>query len=67
MTEPTNRGPVSASAAFDIEFNDTDTASKVNDLIQSGMRFQQALDLLELRPNEHYTVTRTDQGPDAQG
>ena len=66
MTEPTNHGPVSASAAFDIEFNDTDTASKVNDLIQSGMRFQQALDLLELRPNKHFMVTRTDQGVDGR-
>lgn len=66
MTEPTNHGPVSASAAFDIEFNDAETASRVNDLIQGGMRLQQALDFLELRPNKHFMVTRTDQGVDGR-
>lgn len=50
--------------AFDVEFNDSEDARKVHDLMQSGMKFQEAVDHLELRPNMHYTVTRTDAGPD---
>lgn len=53
-------------STFDIEFNDPADASKVHELMQGGLPFQQAVDQLELRPNEHFTVTRTDAGPDGR-
>ena len=57
-------GSVSASAEFEIEFNEHRDARRINELVHGGMRLQQALDFLELRLNEHYTVTRADRGPD---
>ncbi|OBC11420.1 hypothetical protein A5784_35060 [Mycobacterium sp. 852013-50091_SCH5140682] len=58
--------PISSSASFNVEFNDPDDARRVNELMRDGLQFQQAVDQLELRPNEHFTVTRTDLGPDGR-
>lgn len=55
-----------SSASFDVEFNDPDDARRIHELMQAGLRFQQAIDQLELRPYEHFTVTRTDKGPDGR-
>jgi hypothetical protein len=58
--------PISAAASFDVEFNDPDDAPRVHELMNDGMFFQQAIDQLELRPYEHFTVVRTDKGPDGR-
>ncbi|MEW5810239.1 MAG: hypothetical protein AB1925_12375 [Actinomycetota bacterium] len=59
--------PISSGASFDVVFDDLNDARRVAELMDGGLGFQQALDLLELRPNEHFTVTRTDMGPDGRG
>lgn len=57
---------ISASASFDVEFNDPNDTARVHDLMKDGLFFQEAIDRLELRPNEHFTVVRTDKGPDGR-
>lgn len=54
-------------ASHDIEFNDPDDARRVMELMKSGLRFNEAVDQLELRPNAHFTVTRTNAGEDGRG
>ncbi|MCV7174953.1 hypothetical protein [Mycolicibacterium sphagni] len=67
MAEPAPVGkPISSGASFDIEFENARDAARVKDLLDDGMRFQEAIDMLELRPNEHFTVVRTDTGPDGR-
>jgi hypothetical protein len=56
--------PTHSAASFSIEFNEPDDARRVHELMEGGMKFQEAIDYLELRPNEHFVATRTDGGPD---
>ena len=58
--------PISSGASFDVEFNNADDTRRVHKLMRDGLYFQQAIDQLELRPNEHFIVTRTDRGPDCR-
>jgi hypothetical protein len=58
--------PIIDSASFNVEFNDPNDATRVHQLIKDGLFFQEAVDQLELRPNEHFAVVRTDKGPDGR-
>ncbi|OCB56139.1 hypothetical protein A5722_14680 [Mycobacterium vulneris] len=60
-------GPIYATGTFEVEFSDPEDARRVHELMQGGLFFQQAVDQLELRPNVHFSLTRTDNGPDGRG
>jgi hypothetical protein len=58
--------PITTSARFDVTFEKVEDARRVHKLIQRGLLFSQAVDMLELRPLVHYMVVRTDTGDDGR-
>lgn len=49
---------VSDVGKFMVSFASEIDCFKVNQLMNQGMKFQQAVDYLELRPNTHYSVVK---------
>lgn len=43
---------------IDIEFESEEQCQQVYDLMNSGMKFNEAIDYLELRPFKHFVATR---------